>query len=305
MGTTRQSIVRGPGTVSFDGIKLFDQGGITAEIESSTKDVDSSMSGKLDTIKTDQIGKISLTPVGNLSDSILAVLYPAWIQKPEIGRSMCGSTDKPLVVSSRAGTKVTFVNATLTKCAELNLSPVETAFGGVEFSALLANGKLPGEDGAFYTTAAAAYADGEAPREGLTGFHYQGTFGSLEIPDTASGWKVSVELATNPVTTDSQGTTDYTLAGVTVRASCTPLGLSEAQILAALPVTKGRGASLASAEDLVIEAEGGLKVTLKNAALVTGPIQWGATQLRAGEIGFVANIAADGQLFKVEYGVSA
>ena len=43
------------------------------------------------------------------------------------------------------------------------------------------------------------------------------------------------------------------------------------------------------------------KVTLKHAALVTGPIRWGTTQLRAGELGFVANIAADGQLFKVEY----
>ena len=57
---------------------------------------------------------------------------------------------------------------------------------------------------------------------------------------------------------------------------------------------------MATANDLVIEAAGGLKVTLKNAALVTGPIQWGTTQLRAGEIGFVAHVAADGQLFKVE-----
>ena len=100
--------------------------------------------------------------------------------------------------------------------------------------------------------------------------------------------------------TDSQGTIDYTLGGVTVRARCVPLGLSESQILAALPVAKGRGASVATANDLVIEAAGGLKVTLKNAALVTGPIQWGTTQLRAGEIGFVAHVAADGQLFKVE-----
>ena len=300
MGTTRQSIVRGPGTVTFDGVKFFDASGITAEVDSTTKEIPSSIAGTLDTIKTDQIGKVSFTPVGNVSAEILAALFPAYIQKPVIGASVFGSTDKPLVVSSMAGTKVTFNAAALTKCPDLVLSPVETAFGGVEFTALLANGKLPDEAGAFYAVTNAAYADGEPPRTGLSGLHYQGAFGTLDIPDTESGWTVTVEPNLQPVMTDSQGTIDYTLGGVTVRARCVPLGLSESQILAALPIARGRGASVATANDLVIEAAGGLKVTLKNAALVTGPIQWGTTQLRAGELGFVAHVAADGQLFKVE-----
>ena len=300
MATTRQSIVRGPGTVAFNGVKIFDASGITAEVDSTTKEIPSSIAGTLDTIKTDQVGKISLTPIGNVSAEILATLFPSWIQKPVIGQSVFGSTDKPLVVSSMAGTKVTFNAAALTKCPDLMLSPVETAFGGVEFTALLANGKLPNETGAFYAVTSAAYADGEPPRNNLSGFHYQGTFGSLTIPDTEAGWTVTVEPNLNPVMTDSQGTIDYTLGGVTVRARCVPLGLSESQILAALPVAKGRGASVATTDDLVISSSGGLTVTLKNAALVTGPIQWGTTQLRAGEIGFVAHVAADGQLFKVE-----
>ena len=111
-----------------------------------------------------------------------------------------------------------------------------------------------------------------------------------------------MELQTEPVTTDSQGTIDYTLTGVNVTARCTPLGLSEAQILAALPALKGRGASLAGADDLVISSDNGLTVTLKCVSLVTGPLNWGATALRAGEIGFTANIdPTDGSLFDVEY----
>lgn len=301
MGTTRQSIVRGPGTVTFDTLKFYDASGITAEVDSTTKEIPSSIAGTLDTIKTDQIGKISFTPVGNLSSAMVAKLFPAYIQKPVIGQSIFGETDKPLVVSSMAGTKVTFNAAALTKFPDLILSPVETAFGGVEFTALLANGKLPTETGAFYAVTSAAYADGEPPRTNLSGLHYTGTFGSLSIPDTEAGWTVTVEASLTPVTTDSQGTIDYTLGGVVVRARCVPLGLSESQILSALPVAKGRGASVATANDLIIEATGGLKVTLKNAALVTGPIQWGTTQLRAGELGFVAHVASDGQLFKVEY----
>lgn len=299
MATTRQSIVRGPGTVTFDSIKFFDKDGISANVESSTEEIPSSASGTLDTIKTDQVATVTLTPVGNITADILSKLFPAFLKKPVLGSSLMGSTDKSLVVSSRAGQKVTFVNAAITGVPELRLSPVATAFGQVTFSALVANGKTANETGGFYSTAAAAYADGEAPRTNLTGHVYTGTFGSLSIPDTVDGWTVSVEPNYEPVRTDSQGTIDYTLQGVTVRASCTPLGLSEAQILAALPTTKGRGASLASTNDLVISAQGGLTVTLKNASLVTGPIQWGSSQLRVGQLGFVANIASTGDLFDV------
>ncbi len=302
MGTTRQSIIRGPGTVTFGSCKFFDASGIDASIDSATSDVPSSISGKLDTIKTDQTGKVSLTPVGNLSEAIVALLYPSWLQTPEIGRSLFGSADAPLVVASRAGQKVTFHAAAITKFPDLNLSPVKTAFGSVEWTALLANGKLPTDANSFYAVAAAAYADGEPPRDGLTGFHYAGTFGSLSIPDTVDGWTVAVDAQLDPVQTDSQGTIDYTLGNVNVTARCTPLGLTESQILAALPALSGRGASLAGASDLVISATGGLTVKLKKAALVTGPLKWGTTTLRAGELGFTANIdPTSGKLFEVSY----
>ena len=303
MATTRQSIVRGPGTVTFGGVKLFDAGGITAEVESSTQEIPSSIAGKLDTIKTDQIGKIALTPVGEISGALLALLYP--YQTPNPGASVMGEADRPLVIASRAGTKVTFHNAALSKIPDLVLSPVKTAFGQAEFTALLANGKLPTDADSFFRVEAAEYADGEPGRTGLAGCHYVGTWGELPIPDTQDGWSVSFELQLDPVTTDSQGTIDYTFGGLTVRASCTPLGLSESQILGALPILSGRGASTATANDLVISAPNpGLTVTLKNAALVTGPLAWGATTLRAGQIGFVAHRAvsggAPGALYSVE-----
>ena len=301
MATTRQSIIRGPGTITYNSLKLFDKDGISAEIESSTESVNSSF-GSLDTIKTDQIGRVTLTPIGNLSEDLIALFYPSWLQTPEPGRSIFGSSDTPLTICSKAGTKVVFNSACITRFPEMRLSPVETAFGQVEFSALLANGKLASESNSFYSVGTQTYADGEAPRSGLTGFHYEGPFGSLSIPDTLNGWTIGVDATLEPVTTDSQGTIDYTLGSVQVTARCTPLGLSESQILAALPALQGRGNSIASANDLVITASGGLTVTLKCASLVTGPLNWGATSLRAGEIGFTANIdPTDGSLFEVSY----
>lgn len=306
MATTRQSIVRGPGTVTYSSVKLFDASGVTAEIDSATKDVPSSVSGTLDTIKTDQVGKVTLTPVCGLSAALLAVLYPDWLRRPAVGRSVFGASDVPLVVSSKAGTKVTFACAALTKPPELRLSPVETAFGAAEFTALLPNGKLPTDASSkLYKVEAAAYADGEPPRTGLTGLHYAATLGDLAIPDTLDGWTVTVEPRLEPVATDSQGTVDYTLAGVDVTAKCTPLGLSEAQILSALPALRGRGASIAGADDLVVKAAGGLTVTLRHASAVAGPLNWGAASLRAGELGFRAHVdAATGALFDVAYGAA-
>ena len=289
MATSRTSILRGPGAVKFGDVVIYDASGITAEIESSTQEIPSSISGPLDTIKTDQAGSISLTPCGQVSADILAALFPH--QTPSIGASLCGSTDTPLLVHSLAGTKVTFHNAFLSGVPELLLSPVKTAFGQATFTALLANGKAPCDENAFYSVASAAYNLNYPDPAGITGVHYAGTFGSLSIPDTADGWTVSVELSTDPVQTDSLGTIDHTLAGVTVRAKCTPLGLTEAQILAALPVSLGRGASLRGSDDLVIAGTGGLTVTLKNAKIVTGPLAWGNTTLRAGEIGFIAQRA--------------
>ena len=306
MATTRQSIIRGPGTATFGGVKLFDAGGITAEVESSTQEIPSSIAGNLDTIKTDQIGKIALTPVGEISSALLALLYPH--QTPNPGASVMGEADRPLVIASRAGTKVTFHNAALSKIPDLVLSPVKTAFGSAEFTALLANGKLPTDADSFFKVESAEYVDGEPGRTGLAGCHYVGTWGTGEgaiaIPDTLDGWTVAFELNLDPVTTDSQGTIDYTLAGLTVRASCTPLGLTEAQILAALPILSGRGSSTATGRDLVIAAPNpGLTVTLKSAALVTGPIAWGATTLRAGQIGFVAHRAVSGGTLGALYSV--
>ena len=306
MATTRQSIIRGPGTVKFNGIKFFDQSGIGAEIDSATQDIGSSISGKLDTIKTDQIGKISLTPVGNLTKELLAVFFPEYFQKPVIGQSIFGSEDKELVISSKAGTQVKFAAAALTKCPELYLSPVRTAFGSVEFTALLPNGKLPDDETAkLYTVAPAKYTDGEAPRDALSGFHYEAVYGSgegaLKIADTIDGWTVLIEPQLNPVTTDSQGTIDYTLAGINVSAKCTPIGLSEAEILAMLPVLRGRGRSTVENKDLAISSKGGLSIVLKNASLVTGPLNWGSTALRVGELGFTAHIdASSGTLFTVD-----
>ena len=299
--TNRTTILRGPGTVKFGGATVFDANGITCEIESATQGLPSSISGEIGTIKTDQTGKISFTPCGQISAAILAALFP--YASAAIGSSACGAADTPCVVHGMSGTRVTLVNCCVQKMPEIYLSPVKTAFGSVELAAALGLAKGPTDDAALYTVEQAAYDAGAPDPTGITGVAYAGTFGALSIPDTADGWTITPEVTLQPVSTDTLGTIDWTVASVGCTAKCTPLGLTEEQILAALPATRARG-SLIGGDDLVVTGAGGLKVTLHGASLVTGPLQWGNTQLRAGEIGFTAHRSfsggVPGPVFEVE-----
>ena len=294
MAINRTNILRGPGTVIWNPggtgeQTIFDASGITADIETSSGDVPSSVSGVIDRFKTDQVGTVKFTPCGQLSAGLLALLYP--YGTPTIGARVFPDADVPLTIHSVAGTKVTFVNAALTQMPPLTLSPVKTAFGEAVFTALLGLGKKPSDSNSFFTTAAATYAAGGPDPSGIVGVQYAASYGSLNILDTLDGWTITPELQLEPVTTDLLGTVDYTVQGVGCTATCTPLGLSEAQILGALPLTKDRGTSLTGASDLVITGANGLTVTLKNATMLRGPLHWGNTTLRAGEVAFTAHRA--------------
>ena len=301
MATDRTTIIRGPGAISFAGVTIHDADGIAAEVLRPTQEIPSSIAGTLESIFTDQTANITATPCGELSAEIIAALYPH--QTPLPGSSIMGDTDRPLTIHGRNGRKITFPCAALTGIPALRLSPVATSFGQATWGAALAKGKGPEDADALWQSAAAAYALGEPKRGGLGGRHYAAAWGAgadgLSIPDTAEGWTVEFDLRLEPVIADSCGTIDFTLAGLTVRASCRPLGLTEEQILKALAAPKARGAGASTAKDLVIMSEGGLAVTLKCAGLVQGPLAWGATALRAGELGFTAHRAADGQLYSV------
>ena len=94
MSINRNTILRGPGTVVFGGATLYDASGITCEIESATAGLPSSVSGEIGTIKTDAIGKVTLTPCGQISAGILAALFPYAAATPShpAGRSRAPSS---------------------------------------------------------------------------------------------------------------------------------------------------------------------------------------------------------------------
>jgi hypothetical protein len=136
--------------------------------------------------------------------------------------------------------------------------------------------------------------------ENLSGIPYTAAFGPLQINSTTEGFRVSVEPQLQPLSTDEDGVVTWMVKDVKVSARCTPTQLNEADILNALGLNRGRGKSVAGGAALVITGPGGLVVTLKRAAVTRGPLKWGSGELRAGELLFIANPDANGDLYDVQ-----
>lgn len=306
MAIDRSTVIRGPGTVTLGTVQLYDRDSIKADLNIETFDVPVSAYGNVDTRRKDVTGIISLRPCGEITANILGALYPHGT--PNIGSSLFGATDVATVVHSLAGQKITFHATALTKMPSLRLSTIETAFGGeAQITALIKNNVERSADNSFYTVAAEAW-DGAFDVANVKGGMYVGTWGTGPgiTFRTSDGWTLDFEMQTQAQYCDGVGTYDIMLTGVTVRARCRPLGISESTLMGYLNLQGANatlGTTMRSGLDLVIAATGGLTVTMKDAALMQGPMEWGSTNLRIGEIGFVAHrsIAAGvpGALFSV------
>lgn len=290
----RSAVIRGPGTVKLGTVQMFDKEGIKADINVRTFDVPVSAYGNVDTRREDIRGVVNFRPCGRLNANILGALFPHGT--PSIGSSLFGATDTEAIVHSLAGTKLTFHSGALTKMPSLRLSTRETAFGGeAEITALRKNNTPSTTDASFYSVASEAWS-GAFDTTDIKGGSYQGTWNSITF-QTADGWTIDFDMQTEDQYCDGVGTYDIMLKDVIVRAKCRPIGISESTLLTNLKLQGSNaimGGTMRSGYDLVITAASCITVTLKEAALVEGPMEWGNTQLRVGEIGFVAHRTLSG-----------
>jgi len=299
-GLDRRSIIRGPGAIKLGNLVLHDSAGISADVMVAASPVATSLYGRLDQWINSRHAEVGFMPGGELNANLLAALFP--YQNPVIGASICGAADVPLTVHSKAGTKIIFTNAALVACPTLRLSTTRIAFEGqAKFRCFLGLSCAPTDANALLTPpAAVAFAAADYPFDVTTvkGGIYVGTYnpGAVNpatplIIRTLNGWTIDMAVATDPVQTDDAGLLDETLKEVSVMAKCTPTGLSEADLLALVPYAAAQGSSTRSGKDLTITAgvgSGALAVTLHNVSVLQGPMKYGTTTLRLGEIAFIA-----------------
>lgn len=283
----RSTIKMGPGKALYDSANLFSQDGITARVSKTLFEVLTDHAGVVDRRLDDVSVEVNLTP--KAWDNLDVILPYATLA---IGSSIYGAVDKPLVVTPINGAPITVAAAAVTRLPSLTFSAVKPLLGEIGFTGILANATE-------WAAAAARLSLGaNASGVALTGFDltkvpnyaYSATLGALTF-ESEEGFNVEFDLQLEDVKVDSQGVVDKILTSLTATCSFVPVGLTEAQILAALAVQGAgvrRGGSIGGADFVITGSAVGAPIfTLKGASVSQGGYRFARNAKRVGEIQLV------------------
>lgn len=291
----RTTIITGPALVTYGGQSFWSKGDITLKPIVGKFPVTVAAFGEVDGRINDKKVEVSFEPSGRFTAALLAVLYP--YAALNIGASVYGAVDKPLVIWSRAGKKLTVPNAAITKLPNARFGVGATINGSITFTGLLKNSTAPETAGAYWLVETAAYP-------GDTGFTtadiltkaYASAWGAAAPWNsflTEKGWDVSFNLSLAPQMVDGLGTVDMTLQELKVEATAIPVGPNETQVLAKMQEDQVMGSSYATADSLVISATG-VYFSLDNAGLTEADLGWGAQRKRIGQCKWMATRTVTG-----------
>lgn len=290
MAIARSTLVRGPATAKVGSVILHSQAGISSDFIVDAVPVVSDQYGELDRLVSAKYIDTTLTPVGALSAGLLSLLHPQ--QTPDLGASLLGATDTAFIVHSKAGQKLTFVNHGLWSPPNVRLSATRTAFSSAAtFRHGLKDNTAPETAGAYYAIAseawaAATYALGAST---IAAGAVTAAIGSTAV-SSVDGFELSATYNWTPVVDDNVGITDWSLDSVGAAITFTPSAGTEAALLALMPFAQAVGTSVRSGDDFVVSSANGLDMTIYDAFLLKGPLRWGRTTLRQGQLAFASLI---------------
>lgn len=257
----RSTLVRGPATVTFDGVTWYSQGDVAIRITRSTFAV--TVGGaKVDERLLDKVAEITFTPSGR---ALGLALFNA-LGVLALGTGLFGAEDKSVVVASAAGTW-TFAAGRISKLPSIMASNVKTSFGAMTLKCIGANEVAPGTADAFLELAAGAAPGGEASAGIVTGPWTIGGAGLGAGIETEDGVTIDFAEEVSPQTTDSGGLVEEYLTGYSATATFVPLNKTLAEIVAGLNLTAARGSSLNTGGVDLVCANSAMTVTLKGATL--------------------------------------
>jgi hypothetical protein len=285
MAIDRTTLLRGPGAITFDGATLHSEGDIEVTIQHETFEVATSGFGVIDRRKANTMVEVTVTP--KEWDDLTKLFPYATLQ---IGQSIYGATDKPLVIAPREGASsgLTIANAAITSLPSITLSAEKAILGSMTFTGLLANSGDPSDMDDYVATSAVG---------ALTGFDlgkipnalYSAAWGSaITGIYSEAGFVIDFDLSTEDVRVDGYGIIDKRLTGLGATVKCIPVAQTLSELLGGLGDV-GVGAAPAK-NNLVITGTGAGApiVTIANTLVRQSAPRYGASIARQGEIEFVA-----------------
>lgn len=273
------TILQGPCIMTYDGATFYSEGNveITEEVEELTVKV-SGFPDIEDRVFA-RLFKIGFKPAGEWRD--LSVCYPDL----DIGDHLFSS--EALVIWSResANNKRTYHNAAVTKYASVATGVEATMLGDMEFTAVLAVDKEPGEAGAYFTIATDTFpSETFDPSKVLTPVIALaiGASSPWNALNTETVPVFDFAIKVRPVKVSGRGTVSMVLTGKTGTVKFVPVGVTEAEV----NTLRGTGlAAGARPTTLDVVASGtGIHITLYKAQFKGGNFNYGTDKNRIGEI---------------------
>lgn len=238
MAITR-TINEGPAAITYNGYTYYSEGTITLTPDLALRDITSSYYGPIDARVTDKAFTLKFTPVGMCDTQSAYFPYT----NADIGKLIAPATDKPLIIYTAAGTKITISAAVIIGCPQLLLATDKGPMGEMTFGCL---GDLNKIDAAsaecYYKIEAAAIAAHSLDPATIPTPAYKLTIGETEY-DSEEGFTFDLGMTTEPRKVNRYGTVNFKLTALRPTLSFTPFGPTESAALALLAM-QGAGAAL-------------------------------------------------------------
>ena len=239
------SIIIGPGYATWNSANFrFGDGGLKAKFVKNLRDVTTEEFGRFDSVQT----KRRITVTGKLWSGWenLSKIFPTAAFTPTIGGKLFGVSAKALVINGQDGSRLTVVNAQITKLSNLMLSVGKDLFSAdIEFTGLLLPGNTPDQSGSFYTYSTSnSYS---APSFSKTNFRapiVAATWGGTLVNSGTSlaafvfkngaaiDWKWDLDY--EPCEVDGYGELDAIIQGFEATCKGTPIGALEVDAASAM-----------------------------------------------------------------------
>jgi hypothetical protein len=289
-------LLGGPAVIIFNGHTYFTEDDVKVATRHDTWDVASSWKGRIDTRSKGKITEIRFKPVGMLDT--VAKYYPYGVA--DIGADIFGTVDKPCVVHTIGGTKLTYGRAAITGIPPLQLGVDRQAFGEMVITCLGKNNTADTTPESRVKVESAAFAATNFDETKILTPGYVAAYGAdpYDAIELENGAEIQLGLQTAPRGVNRFGTVGMRLTGLAAAATLTPANLTEAQVFAmtvmdgANAVLPGQSVSKAGTNLVIAPGAGtGVTVTLAKAGIVEDLQQYGLQVSRFGNLNFVARMA--------------
>jgi hypothetical protein len=300
MATTRANLITGPARIERNSKTCHTTGDVEVREVIDLFAINVDGYGTIDQRATDATVTVRFTPDGRLttatgSDTV-SLLFP--YLNPSIGSDIFSSSDVPLTIHDSNSHLHTVVASACTQQPQITLSASGVTLGAAEFLGIRGTGQDWVTADKLYTQASTGGTFNDTTfkvadiRTQVYSGVWSGITGFSSAFYTVDGWTIDSEIGIQRIQTDEVGTAKAILTSVQYMVKCRPLGVTYANITAALKsqgtgAARGRSLQAAGADLTITGADGTTIIVLKSANLREGGFKFGSTQVRQGELAWM------------------